>query len=154
MSRYEVCGGTGIALIADAIISLLRGTGGEPLILFAGGLLIALAVLGKRAAREASTSFIPSAKELHEEMESKARSRKAVIELAGAEREQRILGYVDFLARDFDTKIADARKRGAVLNRTAYFDRPQALEGENQQEVDEAYHRFCKIRGLLNPRAA
>jgi CxxC motif-containing protein (DUF1111 family) len=100
-----------------------------------------------------SPSFIPTAKELHEEMESKVRSQKAQIELAAAQREQRIVGYVDFLAHDFDTKIADAKKRGAVLGRTAYLDRPMALEGESQQEVDEAYYRFCKIRGLLNPRA-
>ena len=77
--------------------------------------------------RNPRRSFIPSAKELDEVMESKARSQKALIDLAAAEREQRVLGYLDFLANDFDTKIADAKKRGAVLNRTAYFDRPSGV---------------------------
>jgi hypothetical protein len=155
MSRYEVFGGLGVGWVGGALLVLLPGTGWGLAFLFVGTLLIVHAVLGKKREEAiASTSFIPGAKELHEQMESKARSQKAVIELAVAEREQRVLCYLDFLADDFDTKIADAKKRGAVLNRTAYFDRPLASEGENQQEVDEAYHRFCKIRGLLNPRAA
>ncbi len=155
MSRYEVFGGLGVGWVGGALLVLLPGTGWGLAFLFVGTLLIVHAVLGKkREEATASTSFIPSAKELREQVESKARSQKAVIDLAAAQRELRIVGYVDFLAHDFDTKIADAKKRGAVLGRTAYLDRPTALEGESQQEVDEAYHRFCTIRGFINPRAA
>ena len=155
MSRYEVFGGLGAGLVGGALLVLLPGIGWGLGFLVIGTLLIVHAVLGKKREQEiVSASPFPSAKELNEVMESKARSQKALIDLAAAEREQRILGYLDFLANDFDTKVAEAKKRGAVLNRTAYFDRPLASEGESQQEVDEAYHRFCKIRGLINPRAA
>lgn len=144
----------GIGLVGSALLVLLPGTGWGLAFLFLGTLFTVVAALGKRAELELASSFIPSAKELREAMEAEAHRQKAVIELAAAQREQRILGHLDFLANDFDTKIADAKKRSAVLNRTAYFDRAQASEGESQQEVDEAYHRFCKIRGFLNPRAA
>ena len=69
--------------------------------------------------------------------------------MAVAQREQRIEGYVDFLEQDLNSKIIEAKKRGAVFNRTGYLEHPKATEGESQQEVDEAYDRFCKRKGFI-----
>jgi hypothetical protein len=155
MSRYEVFRGLGAAFVGGALLVLLPGTGWGLAILFIGALLITLAVLGKRVEQGAiSPSFIPSAKELREGMEAKARSQKALINLAAAQREQRIEGFVDFLEQYFNTNVIEAKKRGAVFNGTRYLERPKATEGESQQEVDEAYHRFCKRKGFLTLRAA
>src|SRR5258708_4051899 len=116
MSRNEVFGGLGIGLVGGAILVLFPGIGGGLAFFLVGAFLIVHAVLGKKKEQEdtASSFFIPSAKELHEVEEYEARSQKARLDLAAAQREQRIVGYVDFLAHDFETKIAEAKNRGAV----------------------------------------
>ncbi len=154
MSRHQLFGTLGIALVASSLAVLFIGTGGALTTFFLGALLAVLSVLGNRMEHDTSTPFIPSAKEIHEAAEANARRQKVLIDLEDAQRERRIRCYVDAIANDYDSKIADALKRGAVLNRTGYLERPKALAGESQSEVDEAYRRFCKMRGLLNPRAA
>jgi hypothetical protein len=150
MSRYEIYGGLGIGFVGGALLVLLPGAGWGLAFLFIGLLLIAHVVLGKKREQGAmAVSLTPSAKELHEEMEAKARSQKALIDLASAQREQRIEGFVDFLEQDFNSKVIEAKKRGAVFNRTGYLEHPKATEGESQQEVDEAYHRFCMRKGFV-----
>lgn len=73
------------------------------------------------------------------EHELKTRSAETV-------REERIKSYVRFFELDLEKTREKLFKEGNSVGTLGYMSRPQAAPGESQDEVDEAWERFCKKR--------
>lgn len=94
-------------------------------------------------------------------VEAKAKAKKAIVELRSAEqsfeaenqkletdkkrraRESRIDNYIRMFEEDDKKKMAELHEKGVKFSNLGYISEPAAEPGEDPEEVQEAWERFC-----------